>query len=134
MNFSKTASYSLNILSYMATHEDDKMSASYLHRKLTIPYPYLRQILASLSKNGFIHSIRGRNGGFVLSKSKGDIFLADIIDATDGLDTLNKCILGFRKCPFNSECSLHSIWDTTRNNILNVLKTKSLADISNNLI
>ncbi len=58
MNFSKTASYSLNILSFMAINCENQMSAAYLTKKLKIPYPYLRQILSDLSKSGFIHSTR----------------------------------------------------------------------------
>jgi Rrf2 family protein len=131
MNFSKTASYSLNILSFMATHEDAMMSAALLYEKLHIPYPYLRQILLNLSKRGFIHSVRGRNGGYVFSRLKEEISLADIIDATDGMESLNKCILGFSECPFkNDGCSMHGIWEDTRNQIIKVLKETSLADIS----
>lgn len=129
MNFSKTASYSLNILSYMAANSEIHMSASYLNEKLKIPYPYLRQILSNLSKSGFIHSTRGRNGGFGFSKPKDKIFLADIIDATDGLESLNKCILGFNPCPFDQKCAMHQIWEETRNNILKVLKETSLTDL-----
>lgn len=114
----------------MATHEDVSMSATLLNDKLQIPYPYLRQILLNLSKRGFIHSKRGRNGGYAFSKSKEEISLADIIDATDGIDSLNKCILGFRQCPFNDECSMHAVWEKTRNNIIKVLKETSLADLS----
>ncbi|MBA4321283.1 MAG: hypothetical protein C0408_00550 [Odoribacter sp.] len=129
MNFSKTASYSLNVLSYMAAHEDVMMSAAFLHEKLNIPYPYLRQLLTSLSRNGFIFSTRGRSGGFAFSKELGEISLAGIIEATDGLESLNKCILGFSDCPLNNECSMHSVWESTRNSILKVLKETTLADI-----
>jgi Rrf2 family protein len=129
MNFSKTTSYSLNILSYMAINEDENMSAKFLHEKLSIPYPYLRQVLTNLSHHGFIQSKKGRSGGFSFSKSKEDIFIADIIDATDGLESLNKCILGFKKCPFDKQCPMHNVWELTRNNILKVLKETSLADI-----
>jgi Rrf2 family transcriptional regulator, iron-sulfur cluster assembly transcription factor len=129
MNFSKTASYSLNILSYMAMQEGRRMSANYLNEKLSIPYPYLRQVLKSLSRNGFINSTKGRSGGFTFSKEIGEIFLADIIEATDGLERMNKCILGFRECPFNKECPMHSKWETTRRNILKILKETSLADV-----
>jgi Rrf2 family transcriptional regulator, iron-sulfur cluster assembly transcription factor len=134
MNFSKTASYSLSVLSYMATHEGINMSATYLHEKLTIPYPYLRQVLTSLSKNGFIHSTRGRAGGFAFSKKKEEIHLADIIEITDGLDTMNKCILGFKTCPFDTECSMHSIWEETRNNVIKILKETSLASITKSTV
>jgi Rrf2 family protein len=129
MNFSKTTSYSLNILSYMAINEGENMSAKYLHEKLTIPYPYLRQVLTNLSHHGFIQSKRGRSGGFTFSKPKENIAIADIIDATDGLESLNNCILGFNKCPFDKQCSMHEVWENTRNNILKVLKETSLADI-----
>jgi Rrf2 family protein len=130
MNFSLTTSYSISVLSYMATHKEDKMSASYLHEKLAIPYPYLRQILTSMSKNGFIQSTKGRSGGFALSKKKEEISLADIIDSTEGLETLNKCILGFKKCPFDEECTMHTVWANTRAGILKILKETSLADLS----
>jgi Rrf2 family transcriptional regulator, iron-sulfur cluster assembly transcription factor len=131
MNFSQTTSYSLSVLSYMATHEDHNMSAAYLHKMLGIPYPYLRQILTNLSKDGFIHSIRGRSGGFTFSRKKEEISLADIIDSTEGLASLNKCILGFRECPFNEQCTMHTVWENTRAGILKVLNETSLADIQN---
>jgi len=130
MNFSKTASYSLNVMSYMATHEETALSATTLNKKLKIPYPYLRQILTNLTKSGFIQSTRGRSGGFAFSKDKGDIYLADILEATDGLESLNKCILGFLECPFNNECVMHPVWDSTRNSIIKVLKETSLADLA----
>ena len=129
MNFSKTTSYSLNILSYMALNEDENMSAKYLHEQLSIPYPYLRQVLRNLSHNGFIQSRRGRSGGFTFSKPKEDIYIADIIDSTDGLGSLNNCILGFKKCPFDKQCSMHDVWEKTRGSIIKVLKETSLADI-----
>jgi Rrf2 family transcriptional regulator, iron-sulfur cluster assembly transcription factor len=129
MNFSKTASYSMSILSYMAMHEDFKMSANYLHEKLAIPYPYLRQILKNLSRKGFISSTRGRSGGFAFRKAINEIYLADIIESTDGLESINKCILGFGSCPFNNECSMHSRWESIRNDMFKILRETSLADI-----
>jgi len=129
MNFSKTASYSLNVLSYMAKHEDKRMSAAFLHEKLAIPYPYIRQVLKMLSRKGFIKSTLGRRGGFSFSRKKGEIFLSEIIEATDGMESMNKCILGFRECPFNNECPLHPVWVETRNNVFKILKETSLADV-----
>ncbi len=130
MNFSKTASYSLNILSYMATHEGSKMSATLLHEKLGIPYPYLRQILSNLSKNGFIESTRGRNGGFIFSRPVDEITLSDIIEATDGTDGFSTCLLGFTACPFNKHCAMHKIWEDTRDNIIKILRNTTLKNIS----
>lgn len=129
MNFAKTTSYSLNVLSYLAKHENIIMSASYLHDKLGIPYSYLRQVLGKLSKKGFIDSNRGSTGGFVISRDISTIYLSDIIDATEGMDSFNRCIMGFSKCPFNYGCSIHPVWVEMRMNIINVLKKTSLADL-----
>lgn len=129
MNLTKTTSYSLNVLSYMAQNRNEVCSANYLHKKLDIPHQYLRQLLTKLSKSGFIHSSRGRNGGFVFSKEISQIYIADIIDSVEGLESFNKCILGFTDCPFDVKCSMHDFWEKTRGSIINELKTTSLADL-----
>jgi Rrf2 family protein len=116
----------------MAKHEVTKMSARYLHEKLDIPYSYLRQILGRLSKNGFITSTRGRDGGFFLGKEVSAIFLSDIIDAIEGLDSFSRCIMGFRECPFGNLCAMHPVWVKMRSEILNVLDNTSLADLLKN--
>ena len=129
MNFTKTTSYSLNILSYMAENETIRMSASYLHNKLNIPYSYLRTVLGDLSKNNLIKGVNGRNGGFRLNRDKSSIFLADIIEVTEGLESFNRCVMGFDECPFNYSCYMHPIWIRMRTEILDVLKQTSLADL-----
>jgi Rrf2 family protein len=129
MNLSKTASYSMSVLSYMAMNPDMRMSAAYLHDKLFIPYPYLRQVLKDLSHNGFITSLRGRSGGFVFRKKRSEISLADIIESTDGLDSIATCILGFGKCPFDTRCPMHTIWEETRNGMIKILKETTLAEL-----
>jgi Rrf2 family protein len=130
MNISKTATYSLNILSYMAVNQDKMMSATVLNNKLHIPYPYLRQILSNLSRFGFVKSIRGRNGGYIFSMPTEKISLADILEATDGLETLNRCILGFNQCPFDNKCAMHDVWELTRNNTIKILKETSLYSLA----
>jgi Rrf2 family protein len=129
MNFSKTTSYSINILSYMAQHDGVRMSASYLNSKLNIPYSYLRSILGDLSRNRLINGIKGRNGGFILSRDKSAIFLAEIIEVTEGLSNFSKCIMGFNECPFDYGCFMHPIWIKMRADILDVLYKTSLGDL-----
>jgi len=126
MNFSKTTSYAISVLSFMADHDGEKYSAKQLNELLEIPWSYLRQLLTSLSKNGFISSTRGRNGGFQLQKPSDQIVLAEIIDSVEGLQVLGTCIMGFKKCPFNHTCAMHEVWEETRENILNVLNNTTL--------
>jgi Rrf2 family protein len=129
MNFNKTTAYSLKVLDFMARHEGSRMSARCLNKKLKIPYSYLRQVLGELSRNGFIESLKGRTGGFILSKGTKDIFLSDIVDSTEGLQSFDRCIMGFSKCPFKNPCPLHETWTNARIEISGILKSTSLNDL-----
>ncbi len=113
----------------MAEHKEEKFSAKSLHEILGIPWQYLRQLLTSLSKDGFISSIQGRGGGFRLSKDPEDITLADIVGAVEGLNVMNTCIMGFENCPFDHKCAMHETWEGTRDGIMTVLKTTTLASL-----
>lgn len=129
MNFTRTTSYSIHVLSYMARYDPARMSVSHLHTQLKIPYSYLRTIMGNLTRSHLVDSIKGRNGGFRLGKDKTEIFMADIIEATEGLDSLNKCLMGFRECPFNQQCYIHPVWMKMKEEILSILKKTSLADL-----
>jgi Rrf2 family protein len=126
MNFSKTTSYSITVLNFLAKHQDERYSAKALNQKLDIPWQYLRQLLTTLSKEGFIDSAQGRNGGFSLSRDPAKISIASIVEATEGMSVFNTCIMGFRECPFDVKCAMHETWEETRANIIKVLKITTL--------
>ena len=131
MIFSKTTLYALKILHLMASEKKEVYSGQYLHDQLGIPLQYLRQLLTTLSKNGYIQSRRGRSGGFEFKKDPKEIFIADIIDTVEGLEAFNTCFLNFEECPFNNPCVLHEIWQESREKIIGVLKTTSIENFTN---
>jgi Rrf2 family protein len=129
MKFSKTTAYALQILDFLARNEKEQYSATELHRRLKVPRQYLRRLLTKLSKSGFIRSTRGRHGGFLLSRESSSISIADIIDAVEGLDTFNRCLIGLAECPFDGVCAMHDAWQAARTAVINALKGTSLADL-----
>lgn len=131
MNFSKTSKYALRILSFMAGDEKALYSAQQLHENIDVPVRYLRKLLTHLSKNGFIESAQGRNGGFSFTRSISEIYLSEIINSIDGLDSIEGCVLGYDSCAFDSRCQMHLIWQETKEKVLNTLKNTTLADIRN---
>jgi len=126
MNFSLTTEYSLRILSFMATSNEDIFSAEFLYSKLKIPRRYLRRLLTDLSKAGFLSGTRGRKGGFVFARDINTIFLSEIIDAMEGTPESNRCILGFSFCVVGNFCVMHDQWIEAQGKITNVLKGTSL--------
>jgi len=129
MNFSKTSKYALRILGHMAKNKSALYSAQQLHKEIDVPEKYLRRLLTDLSKSGFIKSIQGRNGGFTFSRDTAQIYLSEIVDAVDGLDSISGCILGYDSCAFNYKCPLHEIWEETKKNVLQTLSKTSLQEI-----
>jgi len=132
MNLSKTSKYAFRILGQMAIDEKALYSAQQLHKEIDIPERYLRQILTDLSKNGFIKSMQGRQGGFVFARDISEINLLEIAESIDGINSLNGCILGYESCAFNQTCPMHNIWEETKLKTINTLKNTSLKDIHQN--
>jgi Rrf2 family protein len=129
MNFTKTTSYSLKVLSFMAEYENVVMSASQVHQDLDIPYSYLRQLLFTLAEKGFIKSEKGRNGGFVLNRKSEDIFLIEIIEAIEGTGSFDRCMMGITDCRLTKKCALHNLWAGIKRDVLDMLNKTSLADL-----
>ncbi len=44
---------------------------------------YLEQIFLKLKKHGIVNSVRGSNGGYVLTNQPSEVKLSDIFDAVD---------------------------------------------------
>ena len=49
-----------------------------------MPPNYLVQILIELRKGGFVESIRGTNGGYVLGRDPKEIHIVDVMETLDG--------------------------------------------------
>jgi Rrf2 family protein len=56
-----------------------------------IPKKYVEQVMRDLRQGGFVHSQRGRGGGYVLSRQASAIAVLEVIEALDGpLDALGR--------------------------------------------
>ena len=131
MILSKTSQYAIRVLSFMINSDLQVFSAQHLVNNLNIPDKYLRQLLTTLSKRGFIRSIRGREGGYVFLKNANRTHLVEIIDAVEGIDKYTGCLLGFIECTDKNPCTLHKKWAPVRKEFLEFLQTTTLAEIKN---
>jgi Rrf2 family transcriptional regulator, iron-sulfur cluster assembly transcription factor len=129
MILSKTTEYALTILGFMATRNEEMYSAEFLHQELNIPRRYLRRLLTDLSKHGFLASTKGRNGGFIFAKDLKEINFASIIEAMEGTDILNSCLLGFSCCLVDKPCVMHEAWMEASDKMKETLSNTSLADL-----
>tara|TARA_B100000575_G_scaffold3575_1_gene2695 strand:- start:919 stop:1344 length:426 start_codon:yes stop_codon:yes gene_type:complete len=99
-----------------------------------ISLDYLEQIFLKLKKNQIVKSIRGNQGGYVLSKHPNEIKLTNIFSAVDEKVKTVQCKKDSKKgCNGRAtKCITHNLWDELENHINNFFEKKSLKDLIQN--
>ena len=92
---------------------------------------YLEQIFLKLKKNQIVKSVRGNQGGYVLSKNPNDIKLTNIFHAVDEKVKTVQCKKDSKKgCNGRlTKCITHNLWDELENHINSFFEQKSLKDL-----
>jgi len=114
---------------YIAKHDGERVGIKAIARELAIPVHFLAKILQSLSGKKILLSFKGTNGGFTLARSPEEIHLIDIIEAIDGLDVFEHCVLGYPGCGTGKPCPVHDKWGSVRDVIRDMLSGDSLVDL-----
>ncbi len=60
------------------------LSAAMIAKRQDLSIAYLEQLLHRLKRSGFVASIRGPRGGYVLAKDPQQITMADVVKVLDG--------------------------------------------------
>ena len=128
--FSRECEYAIQAVSYLARRPDGEMtSISDLSRILKIPHHFLAKILQRLTRKKLLSSTKGPKGGFALSKPAEDITLFHVVEAVDGVDFANKCVLGFPECSSKHPCAAHEQWGGIRDTIYALLVSRNLSAV-----
>ena len=92
---------------------------------------YLEQIFSKLKKYEIVKSIRGANGGYVLTKDPEQIKLSNIFSAVDEKVKTVQCKKDSKKgCNGKSvKCITHSLWDDLESHINNFFEKNTLRDV-----
>lgn len=97
---------------------------------------YLEQIFSSLKKAKLIVSVRGAQGGYLLSRSPGEISVGDIIRSLDGPIEPAICVSESDDfcCP-EEGCVTKVVWKKLKDSIDECLDSMTLEDmLKNNII
>ena len=128
MLFSKTCEYGLQAMVYLAVVKK-KVGIGEISKEQNLPSYYLSKILHSLVRAKLLDSAKGPKGGFWLNKKPKDITLADIVDAIDGMDSIDRCGMGLRKCDSNNPCAIHEKFKAHKLAIINIFKKTTLQTV-----
>ena len=96
-----------------------------------ISVDFLEQIFSKLKKNEIVKSIRGTQGGYILSKKPSEIKLNNIFDAIDERVKTVQCKKESKKScnGKSSKCVTHDLWNELETHINSFFEQKSLEDL-----
>lgn len=129
MTLSTTTGYAIQALSCLATPEFERAMIQTVAAYAEVPAPYLAKIMKRLNDAGIVTSKRGFKGGIWLSRPAEKITLLEVMNAVDGPDYLNGCMLGNEFCSDERDCPTHAFWKAARVRIRKELSAHTLADV-----
>ncbi|MEI6126198.1 MAG: Rrf2 family transcriptional regulator [Pseudomonadota bacterium] len=90
---------------------------------------YLDHILSALRRAGLLKNIRGRGGGYMLTRPAAQINLKNIIEAVEGSLAPAECVDNTSICDRISQCPTRDIWKKLKETIENVLEETTLESL-----
>ena len=109
---------------------DAPLSIQKISEKQNLSQSYLEQLFLKLKKCGLVSSIRGAQGGYILSQQPKDIKIYDVICATDKPVKLTRCSSGKGCQSKSSKCKTHDLWAKLGLHMQDFLKNTSLEDVA----
>lgn len=103
---SQTAEYALRAIVFLADQRGSPRTTAQIAQATQVPPGYLAKVMQSLSRMRLVHSQRGLNGGFTLTRDPATLPMLEVISAVDP-------IRHFHECPLRLEahqtelCTLH---------------------------
>ena len=132
MKLNTRGRYAVMALADMASfNRQNPVSLRDISLRQNISLVYLEQIFSKLKKNNIVKSIRGTNGGYILTKNPDQIKLTNIFYAVDERIKTVKCKKESKRgCNGKSiKCITHDLWDDLETHIKNFFEKNTLNDI-----
>ncbi|MEO9273523.1 Fe-S cluster assembly transcriptional regulator IscR [Marinomonas sp. 5E14-1] len=129
MRLTTKGRYAVTAMLDLALHSDQgPVSLSDISNRQGISLSYLEQLFSKLRKKLLVTSVRGPGGGYRLSRSNEDIFVAQIVDAVNESVDATGC-KGRSDCQSGNTCLTHHLWCDLSDQIHDFLSQISLAQL-----
>jgi len=133
MFLSRSCEYAIQAVLCVAQQQgSDFVPIRKIAEQTELSYHFLGKILQTLTKKGLLKSYKGPHGGIILARSADEIKLIEIVDAVDGLDFYNRCLIGLPNCGKDQPCRVHPQWGKIREEIFRMFDNTTIAMLIEN--
>ena len=124
MKISTKGRYALRLMIDLAQHDaGGYIPLRDISKRQQISAKYLEQIVIPLTKAGYLKSLRGANGGYVMGRPAEELTAHMVIAALEGEDSQRACVGEIGGCPRADTCSVIGLWQKINQAIASVTDT-----------
>lgn len=132
MLISTKGRYALRVMISLASHDSSEyLPLSVIAEEQEISLKYLESIIAVLSREKMVDGLRGKGGGYRLSRDVKDYSVGEILRLTEGSLAPVACLEGEKnQCKRAGTCRTLPMWEKLNLMINDYLDNVSLADLT----
>ena len=130
MLLTKECDYGVRIIRALSTGE--KKTVEDICRAEHLPEQYAYKIIKKLNRAGLVESLRGRDGGYQLSKPLNTFTLYDVAVAIDEKLFIFECLREDKKCVVRESagfCAVHMEFDRLQSLLMNAMQMKTMEEV-----
>jgi Rrf2 family transcriptional regulator, cysteine metabolism repressor len=132
MKLSTKGRYGVKAMLDLAIHSSaGQIALKNIAERQDISENYLEQLFAILRKAGLVKSVRGAQGGYILSQAPENITVGAILRALEGSLAPVECVMETDpiRCGRSGKCVTKFIWEKIRDKVNDVVDSITLADL-----
>ena len=124
--------YALRVMIDLAEHQSEKyVPLKEVAARQEISEKYLENILKVLVQNGFLEGLRGKGGGYRLTRSPDQYTVGEILMLTEGSLAPVSCLTpNAAPCSRMADCRTYEMWKGLNDLISNYFGNITLADLA----
>jgi Rrf2 family protein len=133
VRISKKTDYALRALFTLVEHYDGApIPIRELARRNDIPKRFLEQIMLALKSQGWVGSLAGIRGGYVLAKNPSKITMGEVVRHFDGILAPIDCVsvTGYKRCSQEPVCRFRRVFFDARNYVAGIMDRATLAEVA----
>lgn len=130
---SKKTDYALRALFTLVDHYGGvPIPIRELARRNDVPKRFLEQIMLDLKTQGWVDSVAGIRGGYILARNPEKIMMGEVVRHFDGVLAPIGCVsvARYERCSQESVCRFRRVFLDVRNYVAGVMDRSSLADVA----
>lgn len=119
----------LTLMDLAMNSTDDYVVSRDVAERQGISPKYMPQLMALLTKKGWVDSARGCKGGVKLVANPCDITVSSVVEVAGEPLVIKPCVAREYQCERKQECPLNLLWVKAQNSVDLIAENTTLADL-----